>query len=77
MDNKEIKFEEALNRLKEITKKLEDNNLEIDDSLKYFEEGVRLYKYCREKLNNIDGKVKLILEQNDDVIKEMDFTDGE
>ncbi|WP_066500218.1 exodeoxyribonuclease VII small subunit [Abyssisolibacter fermentans] len=77
MNNKEIKFEEALNRLKEITKKLEDNNLEIDDSLKYFEEGVRLYKYCREKLNNVDGKVKLILEQNDDVIKEMDFTDGE
>ncbi|WDV47935.1 exodeoxyribonuclease VII small subunit [Clostridiaceae bacterium M8S5] len=77
MSKQDMKFEDAYKKLSEITKELEDNNIDIDKSLEYFKEGVDLYKYCRDKLNDYEGKVKLILSQNENAIEEIDFTDGE
>ena len=48
--NKEIKFEEALKKLEEIVQKLEGEELSLEDSLKKFEEGIKLSRIVRKKL---------------------------
>lgn len=53
-------FEENLERLKDIVKRLQSGELTLDDSLKAFEEGVKLSKNLEDKLKNIEEKaVKL------------------
>ncbi|MGC8501588.1 exodeoxyribonuclease VII small subunit [Desulfurella sp.] len=70
MKQTEISFEQALKRLEEIAKKLEEENLNLDDALKYFEEGMRLSKFCNEQLSQAENKVKIIMK--DSVLKEME-----
>ena len=57
---KNIKFESALNRLEEIVELLESGAVELDKSLKIYEEGSELVKICLEKLNSADQIVKKI-----------------
>ena len=56
-----MEFEQNLNKLEEIVEKMESGNLSLDESLKAFEEGVRLSKDCNEKLNQAEQKVKVLL----------------
>ena len=56
----ERSFEENLERLKELVKSLQSGELTLDDSLKAFEEGLKLSKALEDKLKNIEEKaVKL------------------
>ena len=48
---KEIKFEEALEKLAEINEKLESEEIFLDDSIKLFKEGNELSKLCQKKLD--------------------------
>ena len=43
-------FEKKLNRLEEIVGKMENGDLSLDDSLKMFEEGVKLSRECNSQL---------------------------
>lgn len=56
--NKELKYEDAINRLDEIVSTLEKNDVSLDDALKLFEEGTALTSICSEKLNN--AKIKIM-----------------
>lgn len=58
-------FEEALSRLSEIVKELEGTDTKLEDSMKLFEEGVNLSKYCREVLQNAADKVEMLNKEND------------
>ncbi len=53
-----MKFEEALKRIEEIVGKLEQGDVSLDDSLKLYEEGQSLIKFCREKLTKVEEKVR-------------------
>ena len=44
-------FEESLAKLEEITEQLEQGDLSLEDSLKKFDEGVKLAEYCNRKLD--------------------------
>lgn len=57
---KEINFESALKRLEEIAAKMEEGKLPLDESVKLYEEGVKLSKYCNWKLSDIDQKVEIV-----------------
>ncbi len=57
---KEINFESALKRLEEIAVKMEEGKLPLDESVKLYEEGVKLSKYCNWKLSDIDQKVEIV-----------------
>lgn len=46
----EMKFEEALKKLEKIVEELESGKLSLDDSLKKYEEGVRLSRFCHKTL---------------------------
>mgnify|MGYP003393598532 CR=1 FL=1 len=56
-----IKFESAVKRLEEIVNKLEAGDLSLDDSIKLFEEGIRLYQVCIKRLDEAEKKVEILL----------------
>jgi len=62
---KKKSFEEALSNLERITKELEEGDLSLEESLKYFDEGVKLAEYCNGKLNDAQKKVEILLKKND------------
>ncbi len=57
---KEIKFEEALNRLADINEKLESEDISLDDSIKLFKEGIELSRLCQKKLNEAKLEIEKI-----------------
>lgn len=59
-------FEKRLNRLEEIVEKMESGELSLEDSLKLFEEGVKLSRECNVQLSEAEQKVKLLLGIDDD-----------
>ena len=54
-------FEKKLGRLEEIVSKMEAGELALEDSLKLFEEGVKLSRDCNTQLTEAEQKVKLLL----------------
>lgn len=54
-------FEKKLGRLEEIVEKMETGELSLEDSLKLFEEGVKLSRECNVQLTDAEQKVKLLL----------------
>ena len=56
MPNKKQTFESAINELEEIVKKLEGGEESLEESLKLFEKGTLLAKYCSETLRNAEQK---------------------
>jgi len=62
---KEKSFEEALAKLEQITKELEEGNLSLEESLKYFDEGVKLAEHCNSRLNDAQKKVEILLKKNE------------
>jgi exodeoxyribonuclease VII small subunit len=59
------KFEEAMKRLEEIVQNLEDGDLSLEESLKVFEEGMGLVKFCSEKLEEVEQKVTKLVKESD------------
>ena len=58
-------FENALQTLEDITRELEEGNLSLEESLKKFNEGVKLADFCNKKLEESQIKVDLLLRKND------------
>lgn len=59
------KFEDALSRLETIVGQLEKGDLPMEESLKIFEEGVRLSKNCLKMLEEAERKVEILLKDKD------------
>ena len=73
---KKTTFEAALRRLEEITAELEQGDPSLEKSLKTFDEGVELVKFCNAKLEEAHSKVDLLIKQND-TLKSVDFPGDE
>ena len=56
-----MSFEKKLNRLEEIVQKMEGGEMALDESLKLFEEGVKLSRECNKELSEAEQKVKLLV----------------
>jgi len=57
---KEMSLEAALKRLDEINALLENGELNLDDSLKLYEEGTKLAAFCYQRLDKAELKIKEI-----------------
>ena len=57
-EEKEIKFEDALKALERVVEELEKGDLTLDEMLKKLEEGIRLFKICREKLEKAEARIE-------------------
>ena len=75
--NKNIKFEEAIEKLDSIVSKLESGSASLDESLSLFEEGVGLIKLCNEKLDSAEQKVRILTESEDGSVSDAPFVNDE
>lgn len=60
-----VKFEQAMARLEAIVTELEKGDLPLDDSLRIFEEGIRLSKTCLKMLEETERKVEILVQEKD------------
>lgn len=72
MSKKDANFEELIEKLEEITNKLEKEQLSLDESVKLFEEGMQISKECNSKLEDAEKRITILINQNDE-IKEENF----
>ena len=61
----ENRFEDAMKRLEAIVQDLEGGDLSLEDSLKVFEEGMNLVKFCSDKLEEVEQKVTKLVKDSD------------
>ena len=54
-------FEKAFQNLEKIVQRLEGEELPLDESLQLFEEGIRLSRFCHQRLEEVEKKIELIL----------------
>jgi len=54
-------FEEALKRLEEVLDSLEHGELNLEEAVKAFEEGVGLVRFCHGRLDEVERRVELLL----------------
>ena len=59
-------FEQALESLEELVSAMEEGELSLEDSLKAFEEGIKLTRDCQTALKNAEQKVKMLTSDNGD-----------
>ena len=57
-------FEQSLAQLEKIVAELENGDLPLEKAIKKFEEGIRLSKFCGQKLNETEKRINLLM-QND------------
>ena len=54
-------FEAALKQLEEVVQKLEKGELPLEESLKLYEQGLRLTRLCHGKLEEAEGRIELLV----------------
>lgn len=67
-----MNFEENVEQLEKVVQELENGNLNLDDSIKKFEEGMNLSKKCNEILEEAEKKITILIKK-DDKVEEEDF----
>jgi len=67
------KFEDALDKLEKIVSKLEAGDIPLEESLRLFEEGIRLSRLCNQKLDEAEKKVEILLKGKNGVLKPRPF----
>ena len=67
---KEINFEESMENLEKIVTELEKGDLNLDDSIKKFEEGMKISKECNTYLENAEKKITVLINENGNVTEE-------
>ena len=70
---KTITFEEAMLSLEDIVKKLESGGLSLDESLSSFEEAVKLVRFCNDKLESAEQRVRILVEGEDGSVTDAPF----
>ncbi|MDD3519840.1 MAG: exodeoxyribonuclease VII small subunit [Actinomycetota bacterium] len=69
MENKNVSFEEAMQRLEDIANELEKEGITLEDAMDKFEEGVKLSEFCVNKLNEAEKKIEELTRTRDGELK--------
>lgn len=72
---KKNSFEGNLMRIEEIIKYIEGNEVSLDDSVKYFEEGMKLIRMCEMQLNETEQKISKLVYNGEGLLEEK-FEEG-
>ena len=56
-------FEEQLTALEGVVERLERGELSLDESVRLFEEGVKLSEACKKELETAEGKIQVLVER--------------
>lgn len=71
-------FEEKLTQLESVVEKLERGELSLEESVRLFEEGVKLSDACKRELERAEGRVQVLVEGRNGTMRtaEMDLDDA-
>jgi len=61
MEEKKIRYEEAVSRLEEIVKKMENDELDVDQMAEQLKEAQQLIKLCKDRLTKVDADIKAVM----------------
>ena len=67
---KSIQFEDQLAQLEALVEAMESGDLSLEDSLKSFEQGIKLARECQSALKAAEQKVEMLTRQGDDLVSE-------
>ena len=67
---KELNFEKSMEDLEKIVEELEKGDLNLDDSIKKFEEGMKISKECNDYLESAEKKITVLINENGKVTEE-------
>ena len=70
-------FEESMKELEEIVAKLESGDASLNESLEYFEKGIKLSKSCQKMLDTAEKKVSVLLANDSGELEKQDFINEE
>lgn len=73
MKEKELNFEETMESLEKIVQELEKGDLNLDDSISKFEEGMKLSKNASKYLEEAEKKITMLVSDKDGNIIEEQF----
>ncbi len=76
MSEKNISFEQAMERLDAAVKALESGSLGLDDAMKTYEEAVGLLRLCHTALEDAERRVSILLDKGDGNLAEAPFDAG-
>ena len=68
-----LTFEKAMEQLEKIVQDLESEGLPLEKAIKLFEEGIKLSKYCNQKLEESEKKVSQLMESSEGQLDEIDL----
>ena len=74
MATENFSFEKAMTELEVIVRSLEEGKLTLEESLKAFEQGIKLVNICNGKLSEAEQKVKILLSNGNGELEESNFT---
>lgn len=67
-EKKELSFEESLEKLEEIVKKLEVGDVPLDDAINEFNNAMKLAKVCDDKLKNAEEAITKLVKENGETV---------
>jgi exodeoxyribonuclease VII small subunit len=67
------RFEDTFKKLETIVNKLESGDLSLEDSMKLFEEGMRLSRLCSERLAEVQRRVEVLLKSEGGALQSQPF----
>ena len=70
-------FEKALVDLENIVQRLDENDLSLDEALSLFEEGIKLSRFCSQKLDSVEKKVEILLRDDEGNIQKESFENND
>lgn len=77
IDFSELSFEEALDRLDKLVLRMQARDLSLEESMDLFQEGTKLVKHSRDKLEQAEQKVSVLLKNAQGEVEEQDFLEDE
>lgn len=69
MDEKELTFEEAMQELEQIVNKLESGEVSLEESIELFQLGMKLSQACSGKLDEVERKIEMLIEDEAGIVK--------
>ena len=70
---KKLKLEDAMRRLDAVVSALDQENVELEEALRLYEEGVRLVAVCNQRLGDAERKIQMLRVNADGEIREEPF----
>ena len=73
MEVNEMSFEQSIDALEALVKRLEDGGIDLDESLRIYEQAVALRDHCRSILEDGERRIRKIMETADGTVREEEF----